>query len=204
MSDNPFLLPPGGAKPSASPPAASPPAASPTSPAAPSGDPSHYIAVPASVESATHRIARPPQQDVPAAAPVTEETRVAPVRDASAPMRDAEACVLVLPDGARVPLHGALLIGRDPAGIPARPDARLLAVIDPGKTVSKTHALLEPSAAADGVQVHDLYSTNGVAVDTAEGRTLVTPGGQAHASVGSSILLGSFVIEVAIAGPDHA
>ena len=51
MSDNPFLLPPGSAKPPASPPAASPPAASPTSPAGPSGDPSHYIAVPASVPS---------------------------------------------------------------------------------------------------------------------------------------------------------
>ncbi|HEU0205617.1 MAG TPA: FHA domain-containing protein, partial [Pseudolysinimonas sp.] len=68
----------------------------------------------------------------------------------------------MLPNGTRVSLGGPLLLGRDPAGITDRPDAGLLPLTDRGKTVSKTHALLEP--APGGVRVRDLHSTNGVAV----------------------------------------
>lgn len=199
MSDNPFLLPPGGAKPSASPPAASPPAASPTSPTAPSGDPSHYIAVPASVESATHRIARPAQG--PSAPPATESATEPGTEPAIAetPVEDTRVAApprwaFVLPDGARVALDAPVLLGRDPAGIPQRPGATLLPVADDGKTVSKTHALLEPSP--EGVRVHDLHSTNGVAIDTAAGRQLVTPGGEAVAPSGATVMLGSFAIRI--------
>ncbi len=194
MSDNPFLLPPGGTKPPVAPPVA-PPVSRPAVP-----DPAHYIALPASVESATHRIVRAPADEA-----IAEETRVAaPAPDAEvAPARPTELR-LILPDGAGVRLAGALLFGRDPAAIPERPDARLLPVSDPGKTVSKTHALLEPDPAGGSVRVVDLFSTNGVAVDSPEGRTLVAPGGSARARVGSSILLGSFVIEVAAVDPDHA
>ena len=60
MSDNPFLLPPGGARPPAASPAVAPPAVAPPAVAPPVPDPAHYIAIPASVESATHRIVRPP------------------------------------------------------------------------------------------------------------------------------------------------
>jgi len=213
MSDNPFLLPPGDAKPPTSPPAERPVAA----PAVP--DPSHYIAIPASVESATHRILRPPQEPAPeepvaeepvaeepvAEEPVAEETRVAPsAAEAAATSALHRQWSLILPDGARLRLDGALLLGRDPSAVPERPDARPVAVADPGKTVSKTHALLEPDPARGGIRVVDLFSTNGVAVDTPEGRTLVAPGGQANAGAGSSILLGSFVIQVAAVDPDHA
>lgn len=186
MSDNPFLLPPGGAT-------QRKPEAVPAEPPAPA--PEHYIAVPASVESATHRIQRSGGQEVavhpevPESAEVAEETRVAP---AASPA--ARAWVLELPDGTRCALTGPLLLGRNPAGIPDRPDAELLAVIDPVKTVSKTHALLEPSA--DGVRVRDLHSTNGAAVDTAGGRQVLSAGGQAVAPPGSTILLGSFPIGV--------
>jgi len=224
MSDNPFLLPPGGARPPAASPAVAPPAVAPPVP-----DPAHYIAIPASVESATHRIVRPPQEPVAekpvaeepvaeeaaaaepvaqepvAEEPVAEETRVAPpAAEGGVPPARQTQLILVLPDGARLPLDGAVLLGRDPAGIPEHPGARLLAVSDPGKTVSKTHALLERDPTGRSVRVHDLFSTNGVAVDTAESRTLVPPGGLADAPVGSSILLGSFVIEVAVVDPDHA
>ena len=178
MSDNPFLLPPGGAK----------PAPSPSVPdVARTPEPKHYIAVPASVESATHRIERPaPDPD-----PIAEDTRVAPT---AAPRRWA----LVLPDGARVSLDGPLLVGRDPAGIPDRPDAALLPLADPGKTVSKTHALLEP--ALDGVRVRELHSTNGVAIDTPAGRELLRAGGEAIAPLGATVMLGSFAIGVAAEG----
>jgi pSer/pThr/pTyr-binding forkhead associated (FHA) protein len=100
-----------------------------------------------------------------------------------------------MPDGTRVSLDGPLLLGRDPAGIPDRPGARLLALVDPGKTVSKTHALLEPTP--NGVRVRELHSTNGVAIDTAAGRELLPTGGEAVAPVGATIRLGSFAIGVA-------
>jgi FHA domain len=189
MSDNPFLLPPGGAKP----PAVEPPIVPDAAPAP--GAPSHYIAVPASVESATHRIERPtpepapapaaePAAEPPAPEPVVEDTRVAAPR----------GWALTLPDGSSIALDRPLLLGRDPAAIPDRPDAQLLALIDVGKTVSKTHALLEPTD--EGVRVRELHSTNGVAVDTAGGRELLQAGGEALAPVGSTILLGSFAIGV--------
>ena len=183
MSDNPFLLPPGGAK---SPEKPKTPDAAPA-PAAP--DPRHYIAVPAAVESATHRIERPDPPAVdPVEAPVAEETRLAP------PVAP-RAWALVLPDGTRVSLDGPLLLGRDPAGIPDRPEARLLPLADTGKTVSKTHALLEPDP--EGVRVRELHSTNGVAVDTAAGRQLLSAGSETLAPLGSTIMLGSFAIGVA-------
>ncbi len=188
MSGNPFLLPPGGAKPPASPPVPD---------VAKTPDPQHYIAVPASVESATHRVARVerPEGAADPVAPggatagatadaVAEDTRVA------APRRWA----LVLADGARVSLDGPLLLGRDPAGIPDRPEAGLLPLADPGKTVSKTHALLEP--APDGVRVRELHSTNGVAIDTPAGRELLPAGGEAIAPFGATVMLGSFAIGV--------
>lgn len=206
MSENPFLLPRGGSKPPVPPevPDADAPADSGTSagaevpadsgaPAEPdaqsgAGAPARYIAVPASVESGTRRIERPAPQPEPVPESISEDTRVALV----SPPR---AWVLVLPDGARLRLEGPLLLGRDPAGIPERPEAALLPLADPGKTVSKTHALLDPSP--DGVRVRDLHSTNGVAVDTAQGRQLVSAGSEAVAPPGSTILLGSFAIGVA-------
>jgi hypothetical protein len=115
---------------------------------------------------------------------VAEETRVAPLR----------RWALVLPDGARVDLDGPVLLGRDPAGIPDRPGARLVPLADSGKTVSKTHALVEPTA--EGVRVRELHSTNGIAIDTAAGRQIVTPGGEGIAPSGATVMLGSFAIRI--------
>jgi hypothetical protein len=189
MSDNPFLLPPGGGRSGDAKPPTHRPLVIPD--AVPTPHPAHYIAVPASVESATHRMTRPAE---PAPAPpvdaVAEDTRLA-----SASHSAPNSWTLLLPDGTRVPLTRALLVGRDPAGIPDRPDAELLALADPGKTVSKTHALLEPTP--DGVRVRELHSTNGAAVDTAEARRVLTAGGELTAPLGSTILLGSFRIGVA-------
>ena len=190
MSNNPFLLPPGGAKPPEKNPAETGPTVIPDPARGPA--PAHYIAVPASVESATHRIERPtpePAAEVAAPEPVAEDTRVAP------PTPGPRRWALALPDGTRVSLDGPLLLGRDPAGIPDRPDAALLPLADPGKTVSKTHALLEPTP--DGVRVRELHSTNGVAIDTPAGRELLPAGGEAIAPLGATVMLGSFAIGVA-------
>ena len=199
---NPFLLPPDST------PVAQPPAKPETrsltpahDAAPPARDPDHYIAVPASVESATHRLARPEETHAehPAADEVAEETALA--IPAASP-HEAGVWAILLPDGARIEITGPTLLGRDPAPSPEHPGARLLPLADPGKTVSKTHALLEPEVGA--LLVHDLHSTNGVAVDAGGIRTMVVPGSSAPAQVGSTILLGSFLIRVAAGDSDRA
>lgn len=197
MSDeprNPFLLPPGGQTPA--PPAPAGPAV-PPGPAGPAraADPSRYIAVPASVESVTHRIPRPDPAptaaDREAAEPEPDDSGAAEDTRVAAPRR----WLLMLADGSRTSLPGPLLLGRDPAAIADRPDAGLMPLVDPGKTVSKTHALLEPEPG--GVRVRDLHSTNGVAIDTLVGRQLMAAGGEGLAPLGATIMLGSFAIVVA-------
>lgn len=213
MAENPFLLPPGSNPAPKQEPTIEPPVAP------PSRDPDRYIAIPPSIESATHRITRPetvptavPPPAGPATAPsappaaaapvlehvavfeqVSEETRLAVLpTPSSVPL----GWSLVLPDGSRVPVDGPILLGRDPAPLPEHPDARSLALDDPGKTVSKTHALIELAVAEAGVRVTELHSTNGVAITSGGDRVVLTAGGDSLASLGSVIELGSFTVLV--------
>lgn len=75
-------------------------------------------------------------------------------------------------------------------------DVELLAVIDPGKTVSKTHAALELTASKQ-ILVHDLNSTNGVSV-IVPGATEATvePGSAVIIEAGSDLLLGEYSIRI--------
>ena len=199
---NPFLLPPGGAPA----PAPTPTTALPPRPA-PARDPEHYIAVPPLVESATHRIARPERtaaETVPESGtglvadtdPLAEETTLAAPRPVE---HVSSEWAIRLPDGVRVPLTGPTVLGRDPASPSDRPGARLLALADSGKTVSKTHALVEPSPGGEGVLVRDLHATNGVTVDVAGARRALPEAGEAIVAAGDLIELGSFVIGVELA-----
>jgi hypothetical protein len=104
---------------------------------------------------------------------------------------------LVLPDGTELRLDGDTVLGRDPAVSSAAgaPDAAAVRVDDPAKTVSKTHARLEPHG--DEVLVHDLGSTNGVAVVDGAGQHLVDPGSPRPARDGATIALGEYLIRLA-------
>lgn len=211
MAENPFLLPPGSAPtPRSEPPLT--PAPAPQTAAKPDG----YIAVPASVESATHRIARPqtapvavpePNADVPENVdlervdpenvdPDVEETRLAaPTKPVGEPA--ANALSLILPDGSRVRVDGPILLGRDPAPLAERPGAQLLALLDTAKTVSKTHALIEPTGLTEGgLRVRDLHSTNGVAISVSGGRVVLPSGGEGVAPDGAVVELGSLTVVV--------
>jgi hypothetical protein len=102
---------------------------------------------------------------------------------------------LVLPDGRRVLLDGPVLLGRDPAPLADRPTARRIALLDSSKTVSTTHALLEP---ADGrIRVVDLFSTNGVAITSDAVRIVLAPGGERAVSLDALVELGEFTVRVA-------
>ena len=69
-----------------------------------------------------------------------------------------------------------------------------LALIDRGKTVSKSHAVFE--ALGEGIRIQDLHSTNGVAITVDGVRTVLAAGGSGTAVVGAVVELGLFIIRV--------
>ena len=136
-------------------------------------------------------VATPPEQPTEpfGRAELDDATRV------SAPRRHAAAVWRLVVEGREVPVEGVLYLGRNPVATPAHPDAPVLSIPDDTKSVSKTHAMVEVEG--DGLWVHDLESTNGVWVVTADGDALeVLPGQRAAVPAGGSIELGEFVIPV--------
>ncbi len=94
-----------------------------------------------------------------------------------------------------VMVEGALFLGRNPSSTAEFPDAELLVVPDPSKSISKTHALLEVDN--DGLWVHDLDSTNGVwVVLPGESPSEVVPGTRAALAPGADLELGDVTIQV--------
>lgn len=81
---------------------------------------------------------------------------------------------LRLSDGTTVPLVAArVLLGRSP--VPgAYPDAQLVAIPDPTRQLSSTHALLEYRTT--GWQITDLHSTNGTALGEGARAQIAAPG----------------------------
>lgn len=102
---------------------------------------------------------------------------------------------LVLADGQHITVAGSLVLGRDPA-VADHPLARPVAVTDPAKSVSKTHAIIDREGS--GLLVTDLHSTNGVTVTGRDGnRTVLEPGERVALPAGARLLLGEFGIDVA-------
>lgn len=100
---------------------------------------------------------------------------------------------LQLADGSTRALVSATFVGRNPVVSDAAPSGQTLALADPAKSLSKTHALLVP--ARDYVMVTDLHSTNGMAAIDADGAvTVLEPGRSAPVSAGSTLRLGELVV----------
>lgn len=184
---------PAPASPPAAPAAAVAPAASagiPTS--APAFAPAPAPAVPPTFVTPT--FSAPPAIVVPAAAAPAqppshpdddvERTHIRPGTAVPAPV----AVLRVrLDDGRDFQLDRSVLVGRNPVGQTGEQHAQLLAVDDPGRSISKTHLHLLSDGA--GIWVTDRNSTNGSAVTTPDGRrdalapgvpTFVTPGSTIH------------------------
>ncbi|QEO10661.1 FHA domain-containing protein [Protaetiibacter larvae] len=104
--------------------------------------------------------------------------------------------VLLLADGDRVSVDGAIVVGRKPFEVDGFPGAKLVTVEDAGKTVSKNHAIVLPYDG--GLFVLDLNSTNGVAVVANRRRTIVTSTEFSPVPDGAVIELGSYLL-----GADH-
>ena len=122
-----------------------------------------------------------------AAGPTENETRAEPT---------VSRWRIILPrSGQIVPLTGALYIGRNPARTAERQDAELLAVDDPAKSLSKTHALLEVEN--DVLWVHDLDSTNGIFIVEPDASVVdVEPGRRAAVPAGAELELGEYIVRV--------
>ncbi|POH61989.1 hypothetical protein C3B59_15610 [Cryobacterium zongtaii] len=128
----------------------------------------------------------------PGSPPRTPLPTVAPQRAAAS--QAASVWQLTLADGQTIPVTGSLVLGRDPAPVTRRA-ATMVSVIDPARSVSKSHALVE---LVDGeLWVTDLHSTNGVTVSDVHGaRTPVTPGVRTAMGAGVSLSLGEFAVQV--------
>lgn len=101
---------------------------------------------------------------------------------------------LVLPDGSTADLSGdVVILGRNPVADPAHPRAQLLAIADPTRTVSKTHARLERRG--EVWRIVDLGSTNGILLPSPLGTNVeVEPGGAAE--VAERFLLGDAALRL--------
>lgn len=92
-------------------------------------------------------------------------------------------------DGQDVQLAATALIGRNPAAQPGETADQLLAIADPGRSISKTH--LQLRVADGGVWVTDRNSTNGSAVTTPDGiQTRLHPGHALFVRPGSTVHFG--------------
>jgi hypothetical protein len=127
---------------------------------------------------------------VPAAEDTIHDVPVTPGR------RAAPAWRLIVPGHDEpVVVEGTLFLGRNPAATPGVAAAGLLAVDDPAKSVSKTHAMIEMDDT--GLWVHDLDSTNGVwVVPEGEDPVEVVPGRRIELPAGATLELGDFAIKV--------
>ncbi|MET4590099.1 RDD family protein [Arthrobacter sp. 754] len=94
-----------------------------------------------------------------------------------------------LDDGRDFQLDRNVLVGRNPVGQTGEQQSQVLAINDPGRSISKTHLHLLTDGA--GVWVTDRNSTNGSAVTTPDGlRTPLQPGVPAFVSPGSTVHFG--------------
>jgi len=110
---------------------------------------------------------------------------------------------LELPDGSAVRVTGRALLGRDPAVPPSStgPAPLLVAVPDPGRSVSKTHA--EVGVDGAGLWLVDRGSTNGTTVEVPGAAPLTAaPGQQVRVPAGATVRLGDAAVLVRGDGSD--
>jgi hypothetical protein len=135
----------------------------------------------------------PPGTPVPAPGAPADETIVPSVETPA--RRAAPAWRLHVP-GVPEPVlvEGTLYLGRNPTAAPGTV-AGTLSLVDPAKSVSKTHAMLEQDD--EGLWVHDLDSTNGVWV-VADGSdpVEVVPGRRIQVPANSVLELGDLALRV--------
>ena len=162
-------------------------------------------AVPSQQPPSNPAAARGPQA-VPSSAglaPDVEATRLRPARAKVPEVAAGSAqpmAVIDLTDGRRVELTGTALIGRRPAARSDDGDVQLIAVSDPGRSVSKTHLAIGVDRV--GVWVRDRDSTNGTVVTLADGQQILCAAEQQiRLGAGASVAFGDYGLTVTEESP---
>jgi hypothetical protein len=129
----------------------------------------------------------------PTAAPVTEPD--VELTTISSRRGRTKFWTLALPDDTVEVVVGGLIIGRQASPIAEWPDARLLTIDDPTRSMSKNHAAFIETHGT--LVVQDLQSTNGVYVMRADGHEVdLGPWEQVTLDSGSRVELGDVIIRV--------
>ncbi|MBB6403508.1 RDD family protein [Arthrobacter sp. AZCC_0090] len=107
-----------------------------------------------------------------------------------AQMPQARAVLRIrMDDGQDLQVANSALVGRNPAAMAGETVVQLIAVADPGRSISKTHLHLRGDG--DGVWITDRNSTNGSAVTTPDGvQTRLLPGEPLYIRPGSTVHFG--------------
>lgn len=173
------------------------------------GEPPEHDTAPAEVapapEASDAALVTSPQQGVQPLPPLdddVERTRLGHASRLSVPEverggRVVPRATLQLWDGRTLTLEGTALVGRNPAPRDGEPDPdQLLAVPDPGRSVSKTHLVL--GVDADGVWLRDRNSTNGTVVTLGDGQQILcAPEQKVRVPDRASVAFGDFWLTVA-------
>lgn len=118
------------------------------------------------------------------------------------PKRSAGSLQLraVLDNGTELDLSSVVLVGRDPAPGTGEEGSLLVPVVDPERSVSKTHLRLEMLGGV--VLVTDRGSTNGTSLVTADGTvTGIAPGVPTEVPAGCSVRFGARTVRLLSTGP---
>lgn len=114
----------------------------------------------------------------------------------------ASRLLLIADDGFRHQIQRSAVVGRNPADRTGA-DHQLIPITDLSRTMSKSHALVEP--AGDLLRVTDLNSTNGVAVaEPGGGFRRLPPRTPIDVPIGARLAFGDRVMTVARAGATPA
>lgn len=185
-----------------SPPPPSPAAAPATLPPTTVLAPSVSVAAPPLPSSVATQTALPPIV-MPTVAPVASAITMPPAaHDASdeldstrmsVPLANAE-WIIELSDGRSVPLVSAVVFGRAPSNDGEAFGAVLVPIVDPSKSMSKTHARIGLDGALPSVT--DLHSTNGTKITVEGVTTLLTPGVALPFALDAEVMLGSYSVRV--------
>lgn len=163
---------------------------------------------PGVVQSAPTPAPTPTPTPAPAPSPLPQPLTVATDHDgrtvsraALAGMRPAAGVRLRFDDATTWEGSGPVLIGREPAGQPGEDPTSLHPILDPTRSVSKTHLLLSPTPG--GVRIVDRHSSNGTEIVVAGVTTPVVPGVATDVPDGATVRVGdrSFVVEWVGGGP---
>ena len=148
----------------------------------------------ASASAPAAGVSLPPLTPVPAASAQTA-TPSLPSASSAAPALSVRLVPLL--GGNPIVIHEPTVVGRDPDNISAYPGAERVALDDPTRSVSKTHAAIFPLL--DGVWVTDLHSTNGTRVEYRDGRSVeAVPDKALSALEGSTIYFGRIAFKVEV------